>query len=213
MIKIKKEEPDFFKKAKRKVKSPNISKAWEDENIKQIKSQLREYIISEQKFLCAYCERKLENLTNLSIDHFKKRNLFPDLTLDYNNLFVSCDSATHCERHKDSFSINKEEFKYLIHPVFNNPEYFFEYDLTGHILPKDDLSEFNKKKADFTIKAFNLNDKSLIEDRKKLIEGLIYTLEVFNKIEDYIDYGIDFYFSLLNWLLNNKRRIIENSRN
>jgi 5-methylcytosine-specific restriction endonuclease McrA len=74
MQKIVKNEPKFFKNAKQKVKIPNISKAWEDKNIKDIKAKLREYIIKEQQNMCAYCEQKLENIEKLSIDHFKKRD-------------------------------------------------------------------------------------------------------------------------------------------
>jgi uncharacterized protein (TIGR02646 family) len=37
--------------------------------------------------MCAYCEQKLESIEKLSIDHFKKRDLFPEETLEYINLF------------------------------------------------------------------------------------------------------------------------------
>ena len=43
--------------------------------------------IEEQSLLCSYCEREIDADPNISnIDHFKKRDLFPNLTLDYNNL-------------------------------------------------------------------------------------------------------------------------------
>jgi len=202
-----KNEPDFFKSAIKKVKQPKISKAWEDENIKKIKSELREHIIKEQQNLCAYCEIKLEHLDRLSIDHFQKRDIFPELTLEYNNLFVSCVSDNRCENYKDKLSLTKEDYNKIIHPVFENPEDYFEYDLGGKIIPKENLDKFAYEKAKFTIETFNLNDRKLVEDRKKIIISLIDILEYFNSWEEIRDNGFDFYFSLLRWILEIKGKI------
>ena len=207
MQKIIKSEPEFFKSAKRKVRKPKEYKAWNDDNIVAIKPQLKEYIINEQNSLCAYCERKLEDIQKLSIDHFKKRDLFPEETLEYTNLFISCPTNNQCEKHKDNFGLSKEDYEKIIHPVFEEPEEYLTYDLTGYILPKDNLDIQKKKKAEFTIKVFNLNNRALVEDRKKIINILKNYLDDFNSWEEIRDSGIDIYFSLLRWIYTLKGKM------
>jgi uncharacterized protein (TIGR02646 family) len=210
MQKIVKNEPKFFKNAKQKVKIPNISKAWEDKNIKDIKAKLREYIIKEQQNMCAYCEQKLENIEKLSIDHFKKRDLFPEETLEYINLFISCKSNNHCENSKDRYpKLQKNDYKKIIHPVLDEVENYFTYNLTGEIEANENLNEFDKEKVKFTIKVFNLNDKSLVEDRKKIINSIIYTINYYNSCEEIRDNGINVYFSLLKYLFKIKPKLME----
>jgi len=79
MLKVEnKSEPIFFIKAKN----------WGD--IQEIRFKLREDILQEQKSMCAYCEKFISaNKEKSNIDHFKTRNLFPNLVFDYENLFIS----------------------------------------------------------------------------------------------------------------------------
>ena len=94
MFKIDKNEPKYFFEAKSKVKLAKEKSAWEDKNIRYISQKLRaDILLEEQSLLCAYCEREIEEDRNSSnIDHFKTRNLFPEETLNYHNLLVSCNS-------------------------------------------------------------------------------------------------------------------------
>ncbi len=209
MQKIVKNEPDFFKKAKEKISNPAEYRSWENKNITNIKPKLKEYIVHEQKNLCAYCERKLENIEELSIDHFKKRKLFPELTLDFYNLFVSCNNPYHCENFKDNKKLSKNDYEKIIHPSLEDPEEYLEYNLTGEIVPRENLDPLKREKALFTIEVFNLNDRGLIEDRKKIISIIILNfLNYFNSWEEVKDNGFDFYFSLLRWIFFHKNELI-----
>jgi len=209
MHKIEKIEPKFFTKAKRKVKKPKEDSAWKDENIVEIKTQLREYLIKEQYGLCAYCERKLEDKGDLSIDHFKKRELFPNLTLEYYNFFISCKSKNHCESFKDNKfkTLKKEDYAKIIHPYSDEPEYYLSYNFMGEMVPNDNLKDFEIEKANFTIKIFNLNDRVLIEDRKRIIISLIELLNYYGTWEEIRKSGFDFHFSLLKWIFKSKDKI------
>ena len=46
---------------------------------------------------CAYCESSLNITSSPRIDHFRPRNVFPQLTFEYNNLNYSCEM---CNRNK-----------------------------------------------------------------------------------------------------------------
>lgn len=170
MQKISKTEPDYFKNAKLKVILPKVSDAWRDKNITNIRPKLRKDILhEEQNSLCAYCEKKIDaEQTKSNIDHFKKRNLFPEFTLNYYNLLVSCNSKFHCSNKKDNSSISKTSYDKIINPVIEDPNDFLDYTFTGDVISKTSLNTTHKKKADFTISIFALNNKSLQQDRKKI---------------------------------------------
>jgi len=186
--KITKNEPSYFTKAKSKVILPKTKGAWEDENISKIRPQLRsDILLEEQLLLCAYCEKEIdENPKNSNIDHFKTRNLFPELTLKYSNLLVSCNTKGRCSNFKDTHIKDRKEYKNIVNPIFENPNDFFDYLPTGEIIAKND-------KAQFSIYIFNLNDKALNECRlqiAKLLECLdnLSLDEIYSVFPDYTSF-------------------------
>jgi len=173
MFKITKNEPDFFIKAKLKVKQPKISSAWSDNEIENIRSKLREHILlEEQDLLCAYCEKEIDdNSKNSNIDHFRLKagHIFPEKTLDYSNLLVSCNTKGRCSDYKDKHIKSKDDYENIINPITENPDDFFDYLNTGRIVAID-----NNPKAVFTIDIFQLEQPSLIRQRKEIAESLKY---------------------------------------
>jgi len=209
MFKIDKKEPDFFIKTKRKIVNFNRKEAWSDNVINEIRTNLRKYILeTEQYNICIYCE-KVVILNNSHIDHFKKRSLFPEETLNYQNLLVSCNELDRCGKFKDTMISNKDENNELINPVIENPENFFEYDFNGTIKPKNSLIEVDRKRAEVTISKFNLNHPALIEERKKVISNLIIYLQqkLVNSVEDVINFGLKNFRSVTIFMLNIKEQI------
>ncbi len=173
MFKISKKEPDYFTSAKSKVKLPKVKEAWNDKNISDIRARLRKDILEkEQNNVCIYCEKKIsDNSKKSNIDHFKTRNLFPEKSLDYANLLVSCNVNERCSSFKDSRKSllkNRDDYENIIDPSIENPNDFFNYLLSGEIIPIDE------KKAQFTIDIFNLNQQSLSDERKILADTLQY---------------------------------------
>jgi len=170
MFKITKSKPpDYFEKAKRNIKRLLQSDAWKDKHISDIREKLRKHILKEEQFsLCAYCEKEIDETSKkLNIDHFKTRNLFPKLTLDYNNLLVSCNSPGRCSDYKDK-NIGLADYNKIINPVLDNPNDFFNYHLTGEIYPKLNLSPSDKERAESTLELFQLNHRGLVEERKNI---------------------------------------------
>jgi len=192
MKQIIKNEPTFFIDAKKEVKSSHfISSAWDElgrKNKKGFKERLRKHIlVKEQKRLCAYCNQKIEDEKKTNTDHFKTRHLFPRETLNYENLLVSCKSKYHCEYIKDNFGLTAIDYKKIIHVVIENPNDFFDYSMDGNILVKEELSQLDREKAEFTIEVFALNNESLIKARARIGIDLTYYLDDY-ELDDILQY-------------------------
>lgn len=136
------------------------------------RAQVRDALLQMQNNRCAYCESTisdvLENNQRGNIEHFLRKSsaFFPELKFEWNNLFYSCPNEDTCGHNKDKTVKNKEQNMLLIHPCNDNPEDFFVFESNGRIAVKSNLNEFQRKRAEFTIKAFNLNDSELVEARK-----------------------------------------------
>ena len=188
MFQIHKNEPKYFTLAKAKVKQPKIKSAWEDNHISAIREKLRgDILLEEQNLLCAYCQKEIDSHKDFSnIDHFKTRNLFPELTLEYHNLLVSCNTKNRCSSSKDSKKSilkTREDYDNIVNPTSENPDDYFDYLPTGEIVAKN-------KKAKFTIELFNLEDKSLSQCRLQVAKSLI---DIDLSIEDICDIFPDYH--------------------
>ncbi len=80
---------------------------------------LRESLLKEQGYICAYCMRRIPHRDNNSneysrIDHIKSRSEYPDLKLDYRNMVICCpgaiDNDFHCDKSKGEKSISFDLF-------------------------------------------------------------------------------------------------------
>ena len=181
MKRINKREPLFFTDFIRKNNPVN----WSD--IAEIRDNIRIYMlsglvpdasienntISEQNFQCAYTEIDIEkNNSSSHIDHFYKQSMFPDLRFKWANLFTSTNNEYFGAKYKDNtYRIQQEEYQYLINPSTENPNDFFNYSFTGEILIKEiDINSSKYKKAELTKNVFNLNERSLVEQRQTVVK-------------------------------------------
>ena len=204
MFKVIKNEPHFFVEAKSKVKRPNESNAWSDENINSIREDLALYILNEQSGLCIYCEKVVKDYPkNCHIDHYKKRGYFPNETLNYDNLLISCNNENRCAKYKDK-KIKQEDYLKFINPILENPEDFLEYTFYGELKPKDSLNQVDKDKAVFTIDILNLNERSLVEERKTVILQICAMISQIKNLEQIKAYGLNNFVTLLKWVFEHK---------
>lgn len=129
----------------------------------------REHILgTEQYGLSGYTEAPL-HMDDSHIDHFYKRSLFRDKVHSWENLVVDTIDETYGAKYKDKLvKIAPDNLK-VINPVTENPNWFFRYNVNGHIVSKDNLSEAERIRADYTIKVLNLNEASLVERRRTLL--------------------------------------------
>jgi uncharacterized protein (TIGR02646 family) len=128
----------------------------------EIGHELRRYMLNEEQHAqCAYTELHLKPETS-HIDHFKKRSFFPKATFDWKNLLTCCNSEEYGAKFKDK-TVKKAEYQYLLHPAIDNPQAHFSYSMTGEILiGAQDMRAYTTRER------FNLNHRSLVEQRKQI---------------------------------------------
>lgn len=71
------------------------------------KRSLRDVLLVEQRYLCVYCERAIdEGHPPPPIDHWNPLSLFLQQVFDWNNLHLSCRSVDTCDDRKKSVALN-----------------------------------------------------------------------------------------------------------
>ena len=128
----------------------------------KIGHELRTYMLKEEQHSqCAYTELHLTSDAS-HIDHFKKRSLFPQAAFEWENLLTCCNSEEYGAKFKDK-TVKKDEYQYLLHPAIDEPQAHFTYSITGEI-----LADEQDMRACMTRERFNLNHRSLVEQRKQI---------------------------------------------
>ena len=152
---------------------------WEDAS--DVRRIWREYILEyEQHRLSGYTEKPVL-LDQSHIDHFRKQSLFNTLIFDWNNYIVDGQDDTFGAKYKDRYVKTRADNEKLINPVTEDASCYFKYELNGKIDVADGLSEFDIERANYTIDAFNLNEASLM-DRRRIVINTI--LDSFSDLED-----------------------------
>lgn len=156
------------------VKFKDNCRSWEDfhRDHKAIFEDIRlKILMDEQNQLCGYTEIYINELEECHVDHYMKRSMYPQLTFDWNNLIVATKDSKFGANYKDNLSgLQKNEYADIFNPVIDNIENYFEYTIWGEVIPKKTISDDKSKKAEKTIKVFNLNHNSLKDRRKRLIK-------------------------------------------
>lgn len=153
-----------------------------------VRTNTRKYILeNEQGNQCAYTELPLEYEKNNShIEHLKRKDsaFFPELTFEWSNLFISCNSDDFGGKYKDGKYLKgktKADSAIILNPALENPKDFFELKNWGELTIKEGLQGIAKIKAEETIKAFNLNHNSLQDRRREMMQS----------VNDYKNGGLD----------------------
>ncbi len=110
---------------------------------------------------CWYCERRCEPASEVggkaaTVDHFKPRSRFPELTYEWTNWVFSC---RRCN--EDSKGDRWPAVGYVDPGAVGEcerPERYFAYDmLTGEIVPHPNMKGDGKERAESTINDLGLN--------------------------------------------------------
>ena len=123
---------------------------------------------------CWYCGRQCDTVVakpgeekprSPTVDHFRPRNKFPDLTYQWSNWVFSCHWCNH-DRKKGCWPAGYGYVDPAAADPAERPEQYFDYDeLTGMIIKRENLSETDKRKAKHTIRKLRLNDQDLTVGR------------------------------------------------
>lgn len=115
---------------------------------------------SHQK--CAYCETKSYG-GYLEVEHFAPKKLYPELSLDWDNLIPSC---RVCNNSKSIYDTVSDP---IINPCKIDPEPYFDYEFLS-INPSENAPDYNL--AEKTIQVCKLNRIKLVRARIKILVEL-----------------------------------------
>lgn len=165
------------------------------------KKDLKNALIAEQKHLCCYCERRI-NDNDSHIEHFKPKGnpLYAHLELDYHNLHASCikylsdGQEPQCGHKKGDVFTNT-----LLSPLEPDCASHFWYTMDGIVHSKDERG----KEA---IAIYNLNSGALIKQRKGLIDFLTSDFASENDVIDHLDDNKSYlgeFYTMIEYLYQN----------
>ncbi|WP_210456371.1 HNH endonuclease [Pantoea ananatis] len=128
--------------------------------MQSINKKLKNELYQKFNGKCAYCG---VHVTSPSIDHFVPKYLSKDLSVDINNLIMSC--AT-CNAHKSNqFPESEDGEPLLLHPIFDNwKDHIIELD-NGYL-------QGITHQGEATIETLRLNRPNLVEIRVARAMGL-----------------------------------------
>jgi uncharacterized protein (TIGR02646 family) len=157
----KSKEPQILSDFKNDYKKKHRIDAKYEDMLSDVRVPLKSALSKEQNSICCYCMKRIKE-HNSHIEHIQPQAKFPDETLNYRNLLVSCngiqDSNEHCGHKKDDW-YNAQEF---LTPLNSDCEKIFTYSITGEM----DAASKNGK---ITIDKLNLNSFLLVRARMTII--------------------------------------------
>lgn len=103
---------------------------------------------------CAYCEGELR-ADKRHIEHFRQKGRDPKVTFLWSNLFGSCNRFENCGKYKDELPPYTPTD--LIKPDDEDPEHFFVFVSDGSVAVRAGLTAAETRRANETIRIFNLN--------------------------------------------------------
>lgn len=136
-------------------------------------SSAKQFLLTEQNGLCAYCQQKLK-LQQASIEHVIPKEYNLELSTSYFNLVAVCKETPkdwygndHCDKHKQSKMIAPLIFASAsnVTELFNHR--YFTANFDGSIHVKASATDEDKKLASVFIDVLNLNHNLLKDKRKR----------------------------------------------
>lgn len=132
----------------------------------EIRRIIRQSVLEEQFYLCAYCCQQIQNIYACHNEHIEAQKRNPRRTLDFSNIVASCNTPSQCG------DAHKSEHLPLT-PLMKECETELRFKISGRV---EGLSD----RAKVTIQVLNLGDDeknngSLIGKRKQLSDALLWT--------------------------------------
>ena len=150
-------------------------------------SHYRETLGQQSYNSCWYCERQCQSVGGWAptVDHFRPRSLFPELTYAWSNWIFSC--------RRCNVDYKKDKWPELgfVDPtsvdISERPEQYFDYDFdSGRIIARANASETRQQKAWVAIDDLGLSKPDLVNPRFTSIRQFIEAL-----IEELLEYSPD----------------------
>jgi len=140
------------------------------------KPYIREALLALSHCKCAYCEANIsEESKYMEVEHFRPKEDFPDLVVDWGNLLPAC---KRCNVRKGTYNVDAEGM--IVNPFIHTPQdhfYFRDYRLR----PRDDIGRNTTQ-----ILYLNQLDR-LVSVRMQVGDAIASSLEkIRSQVEDYL---------------------------
>jgi uncharacterized protein (TIGR02646 family) len=167
-------EPHAFLNWKRTMKASPQNLEY-DNLPGEITHAIKESLLNEQAFLCAYTLRRLNGADDCHIEHIQPQNNQPDLTLDYANM-AACFPRSGGDKSHGYGAPFKAGVAVALNENFVSPhrhdcERRFRYDNQGGIHTRE-----GDEAAAQTIQILGLDNQKLTELRRRAVETYGLTL-------------------------------------
>ena len=137
----------------------------------QLRGDIVGKLYEEQTGQCVYCGRAivLERHERFHLEHFRPRSRYPELNVNYSNIYLSCGPRKEEGSLRDTCGHKKNDWfeeDCHVEPADKSCSVRFVYRSSGQVVA-DGTSESAKM-----IEVLNLNDQELLRERFELIEEL-----------------------------------------
>jgi len=136
-------------------------------NFTPVKDAIREQLLKEQGYLCAYCMKRID-VYNMKIEHWQSQSNYSDAQLDYNNMLACCmgnegkpPKEQTCDTRKGNMDLTYSPSK-----PHHRIESRIRFIADGKILSGEPA--FNGEIRD----VLNLNQARLIRNRKVILNTI-----------------------------------------
>lgn len=161
---IKGNAPDFWVSYKRRHPTHIYADLESTVEGQTVRNQLRQHLQQEQMNICCYCCCVLSP-NNMHNEHIKPQKSYNQLTMDYENIVISCSANFTCGMKKDH---NYDERKF-VSPLDENCADHFSFYPDGSIDHKTDQGKY-------AIKLLGLNESKSLRERRKTQYDAVYSL-------------------------------------
>lgn len=146
-----------------------------DNQPSKVKEDLRKSLLEEQGYICAYCMKRIEESSDIKIEHYEARNSTNELS--YKNLLAVCKGNEGSSKERQTCDTQKGNRPLHINPQKIGDITTIFFTRNGEI--KSTNSLFQKDLDD----VLNLNDKygKLISARKSALKALQKKITPMNK--------------------------------
>ncbi|WP_291322861.1 retron system putative HNH endonuclease [Desulfonatronospira sp.] len=164
---IKKCEPEAFS-AWKSLANPDWHPEYDNLST-DVKKILKQSLMEEQGWICCYCQQRITDAAS-HIEHFRPQSKFPKESLNYENMFCSCQKQMkkgeplYCGNAKDDWY----DEDYIISPLDPDCESHFMFTGNGLIMAAE-----NDYAALETIRRLKLDITKLNDMRAKAIDPFL----------------------------------------
>jgi uncharacterized protein (TIGR02646 family) len=158
---------------------PHSKDMWDkppDDDVKLIKTRIRQVLLVNQSDICGYCGLDLGGTSEGQIEHIAPKAKYPQFTFEKDNLVMACHycngfskKGNHHTIHTLNPVYNLSAFK-LVHPYFDDHSSHYEWVSQNRKILIKGISV----KGKYSIKIFKLDELKLTELRaKKVIAEIV----------------------------------------